>query len=413
MDIIIGAGVSGMSFAMFTQNPYKILEKECEYGGYCRTIRKDGFVWDYSGHFFHFQDSNIREIVLKGILPEHLKTVQKVTKIRYKDRYIDFPFQKNIHQLPQQEFIDCLYDLFFTSDLTPAENFKDMVCHKLGKSISEKFLIPYNEKLYACDLNRLDANAMGRFFPQTTQEEVIRNFKISDNSSYNNTFVYPIGGAIEYIDSIAKHVRQNNISYLTEVYEINMKNHIAYTNLGEFHYDRLISTMPLPNLLNCCGINYDSSIYTSNKVLVFNLGFDCKGLDTQTSWIYFPEKNYAFYRIGFYDNILSTDRMSMYVEVGFAKSAELTNPEAILQNVLIDITKAGLIHDERLISYSFVVMDPAYVHVSQKSIADVSEKKRALEKFDIYSIGRYGSWTYCSIEDNIKEAHALSLKLNQ
>lgn len=26
----------------------------------------------------------------------------------------------------------------------------------------------------------------------------------------------------------------------------------------------------------------------------------------------------------------------------------------------------------------------------------------------VYSIGRYGSWTYCSIEDNIKEAQALA-----
>jgi len=411
MDIIIGAGVSGMSFAMFAQQPYKILEQESEYGGYCRTIRKNGFVWDYSGHFFHFQDSDIRDMVLKAILPEHLKIVQKITKIRYKDCYIDFPFQKNIHQLPQQEFIDCLYDLFGADSDASAENFKDMVYQKLGKSISEKFLIPYNEKLYACDLNLLDANAMGRFFPQTTLEEVIRNFKISDNSSYNNTFVYPIGGAIEYIDSIATHVNTNDISYHTKVYKINMGKHIVYTNLGEFYYDRLISTMPFPNLLDCCGIPYNSSIYTSNKVLVFNLGFDHKGEDTQTSWIYFPEKKYIFYRIGFYDNILSTDRMSMYVEIGFPKLTELPNPESILQNVLIDLTKAAIIHDERLVSYSFVVMDPAYAHISQQSITDVVEKKNVLENFDIYSIGRYGSWTYCSIEDNIKEARTLSLRL--
>jgi hypothetical protein len=26
----------------------------------------------------------------------------------------------------------------------------------------------------------------------------------------------------------------------------------------------------------------------------------------------------------------------------------------------------------------------------------------------VYSIGRYGSWTYCSIEDNIVEARALA-----
>lgn len=413
MDIIIGAGVSGLSFAMFTQAPYTILEREREYGGYCRTIKQDGFIWDYSGHFFHFQDSDIRDLVLAPIASEHLKTVTKVTKILYKDRYVDFPFQKNIHQLPQQEFIDCLYDLVFADHLSPATSFKDMVYQKLGKSISEKFLIPYNEKLYACDLNCLDANAMGRFFPQTTVKEVIQNFKMADNSSYNNTFVYPIGGAIEYIDSIAAHIESENISYRTKVYKINTEDRIVYTDSGEFRYDRLISTIPFPDLLKFCNIAYDPSIYSSNKVLVFNLGFDRKGADTKTSWVYFPEKHYTFYRVGFYDNILSTDRLSMYVEVGFPKSAELADPETILRNVLIDLATAGVICNERLISYNFVIMDPAYVHISRRSIADVAEKKEVLEKLDIYSIGRYGSWTYCSIEDNIKEARELSFKLNR
>jgi hypothetical protein len=30
----------------------------------------------------------------------------------------------------------------------------------------------------------------------------------------------------------------------------------------------------------------------------------------------------------------------------------------------------------------------------------------------VYSIGRYGGWTYCSIEDNIVEARALAKRFN-
>ena len=29
------------------------------------------------------------------------------------------------------------------------------------------------------------------------------------------------------------------------------------------------------------------------------------------------------------------------------------------------------------------------------------------QEYDIYSLGRYGSWIYCSIEDNMKEARDL------
>ena len=35
------------------------------------------------------------------------------------------------------------------------------------------------------------------------------------------------------------------------------------------------------------------------------------------------------------------------------------------------------------------------------------DKKSLLAQHDVYSIGRYGSWTYCSIEDGMLEAKAL------
>ena len=38
-----------------------------------------------------------------------------------------------------------------------------MLYAKFGRGICERFLIPYNEKLYACDLAELDKDAMGRF----------------------------------------------------------------------------------------------------------------------------------------------------------------------------------------------------------------------------------------------------------
>ena len=57
-------------------------------------------------------------------------------------------------------------------------------------------------------------------------------------------------------------------------------------------------------------------------------------------------------------------------------------------------------------------MNPAYVHINRKSQEDVEATKEILREKDVYSIGRYGSWTYCSIEDNIVEARALAEKLN-
>ena len=414
MDLIIGAGITGLCYAMFVRHDdYLILEKENEIGGYCRTIKRNGFVWDYSGHFFHFQDSQIKDLILSGMEKEKIITVIKETRIKYKDLLVDYPFQKNIHQLEKNELLDCLFDLF-TVATDEYENFKEMLYVKFGKSIAEKFLIPYNEKLYACDLNILDKNAMGRFFPYADKEDIIKNFRTANNSSYNGSFVYPQGGAIEYVNSIHRHIDKNKVRFMSEVKSISLVNHeVTLSDGSTIKYDRLINTMPFPQLLDMTGIEYDKNVYTWNQVLCFNLGFDKKGSDKINHWLYFPEKKYCFYRVGFYDNILNQDRMSMYVELGFDKEEQIKSNEWI-GPVLRDLEMAGIkSSDQTLVDYECIIMNPAYVHINNQSIKDVEDKKNLLAKFDVYSIGRYGSWTYCSIEDNIKEARLLSQQLNQ
>jgi hypothetical protein len=58
-----------------------------------------------------------------------------------------------------------------------------------------------------------------------------------------------------------------------------------------------------------------------------------------------------------------------------------------------------------------VLMDPAYVHITARSNAEVVRLRALLAQHGVYSIGRYGGWTYCSIEDNIVEARALVREL--
>ncbi|WP_282787927.1 protoporphyrinogen/coproporphyrinogen oxidase [Flavobacterium croceum] len=410
MDLIIGAGISGLSYANFTNNDYIIIEKDAEIGGYCKTIKQDGFVWDYSGHFFHFRNKEIQDYILSCMEEQEILRVEKKSQVYYKGNYIDFPFQKNIHQLEKDEFVDCLYDLFY-NDFTKMNTFKEMLYAKFGKSIAEKFLIPYNEKLYAVDVDKLDIDAMGRFFPYADKLEIIKNFKHPDSSSYNATFTYPRGGAIEYVNSLFKRIDDNKLELNEQLIKIDFNKKIAKTNTKEIKYDRIISSIPLPSLINLCQIDCDINNFSWNQVLVFNLGFDKKGADITNNWVYFPEQDYCFYRIGYYDNIFDDNRLSLYVELGFDKQARI-NQDELLKRVLIDLQKANIITDHKLISYHSVVMNPAYVHVSKNSEREKNIIKEKLEKNEVYSIGRYGDWKYCSIEDNIIEAKELALKIN-
>ena len=56
-------------------------------------------------------------------------------------------------------------------------------------------------------------------------------------------------------------------------------------------------------------------------------------------------------------------------------------------------------------------MDPAYVHITTESEKTYKTFCEDFNKKGIYSIGRYGSWTYCSIEDNIIQAKELINKI--
>ena len=112
MDLIIGAGISGLGYAAATTNDYLVVEREEQIGGYCKTFYNSGYVWDYAGHFFHFQHPELRDYVMERITEDEILSIRKYTQIYYRGRHVDYPFQMNIHQLEQQEFIDCLYDLF-------------------------------------------------------------------------------------------------------------------------------------------------------------------------------------------------------------------------------------------------------------------------------------------------------------
>ena len=408
--LIVGAGVSGLSFANFCGSPdYQIIEADSEVGGYCKTVHRDGFVWDYSGHFFHFKNREMEEYLLARMPADEVRVVEKRTYIRYRDRMMDFPFQKNIHQLPQDEFIECLYDLFFKDAGADAEptNFKEMLYRKFGRGISEKFLIPYNEKLYACDLGTLDKDAMGRFFPWANIEEIIRNFRQSSNSdSYNATFTYPRGGAIQYVNALLADVDAERLHLNEGLVSIDLQAKVARTTRREIRFEHLITSVPLHKLLPMTGLSYDASALSYNKVLVFNLGFDRKG-DSRPHWVYFPEREYCFYRIGYYDNIFDTDRMSLYVELGYAAGEQVDVARA-RDNVLMDLTRAGVIDGHRLVAEHSIVLDPAYVHITSRSNAMAADLRSQLTAADVHSIGRYGAWTYCSIEDNMLEARALA-----
>ncbi len=413
--LIVGAGMSGLAFANFLDSEdYLIVEREPEIGGWCKTIKQDGFVWDFSGHFFHFRHPDIEEYLRARMPPDEVVTVARDSRVFFDGELIDFPFQKNIHQLPKADFIECLYDLYFREEAAAGldpDSFKGMLYEKFGRGIAERFLVPYNEKLYACDLELLDRDAMGRFFPHADLTDIVRNMREADNSSYNASFTYPRGGAIEYVRALTHDIPDDRILLESGVESIDLKRKVATLVGGrEVSFEYLISSAPFDQLASMCHLDHDADAFSYNKVLVFNLGFDRKGHEG-VHWIYYPSRDVSFYRIGFYDNIMGSDRMSLYVELGYAPDATYDVDE-VRARVLADLERVGVVDGHELASHHSVTLDPAYVHITTRSRAEHARLGDLMGLRGVHSIGRYGGWTYCSIEDNIVEARALAQRFN-
>lgn len=415
--LIIGAGISGLTFAHYIKKDYLIIEKEPEIGGYCRSIKRNGFTWDYAGHFFHFNTDEFKNLFLKQLSKNEIIYNEKCTKILYKSKFINFPFQTHIHELEKEEFIDCLYDLFNKKEKSKYDNFLDMLYGKFGKSIVDKFLKPYNEKLYAIDLVQLDVEAMGRFFPYADKETIIKNMKENTIMSYNNSFLYPRNGAASFINVLYNSLDKEKVLTNIELKELKKHDKIAILSDGtEVKYEYLINTMPLNKFLKIFG-GKDKLIdeMSYNKVLVFNLGFDKPSpLCKKEHWIYIPSKDCNYYRLGFYNNILNEEKLSMYVEIGYSKNAIIDKGiiRKQLRETLNNLKKSKIINkDMKLVDYETIIMDPAYVHITTKINKKIKNLKEQLQKENIYTIGRYGAWIYNSMEDSMVLAKELAEKL--
>ena len=77
-----------------------------------------------------------------------------------------------------------------------------------------------------------------------------------------------------------------------------------------------------------------------------------------------------------------------------------------------NLKRCGIIDDSNSLMDSMaIIMDPAYVHINHDTEETIAAMKKELASSGIYTIGRYGGWTYCSMEDCMLEAKTLAQSL--
>ena len=415
--LIAGGGITGLSAAAALRGDWLLLEREAELGGYCRSLRRNGYIWDWAGHFFHFRDGAAERDFRSLFAPGELLALDKCTKILYHGQLIDYPFQTHIHELPEGEFRRCLADLLDRRETAVPGSFLDMLYARFGRAITEAFLRPYNEKLYACALSTLDEGAMGRFFPPAELSGLAAALRGEERESYNSRFLYPKNGAGALVESLCRTLPGERLRTGRALLRVDARSHTAEDSAGDrYRYRNFINTTPLNRFLPLlAGQPYRAigETLSWNKVLVLNLGFARKGPLTREHWLYVPGSEANFYRVGYYDNVGGGARMSLYVEIGFPADAAVDVPRE-REAALAALRRQGLVQtDNILVDHEALLMDPAYVHVSTESEAAVRLLKKELALSGICTIGRYGGWCYCSMEDCMLQARALARRLNR
>ena len=426
--------MSGLSCAYHLKSDYQLWEKSDEPGGLSRSVKKDGFVFDHTGHLLHLRDPYTLTLIPK-LLGDNLVRNVRNAWIYSSGAFTRYPFQANTYGLPKRVVEACLKGLIdaqLASPPTPLpvgeggppkaggeaspETLRKWVLRTFGAGFGEYFFFPYNEKLWTVSPDALTAEWMAPFVPKPSVAEIVEG-AFTDRTQqygYNATFLYPREGGIQSLAfAFAKSIK--NIRLKQEVKTIDLERREATSASGEtLSFDTLVTSLPLARFL-ALAKPLPSDIAAAAKTLRWtsvynlNLGIQRPRL-TDKHWIYFPEKKYPFYRVGFPMNF--SDKMtppgcsSMYIEIAY-RPGQPPDDKKTLQACLRGLYDCGLLdRNDKIISQGVLQIPTAYVIFDKNRTPSTNTILSYLKSQNVHSIGRFGGWKYSYMEEAILEGKA-------
>lgn len=180
---ILGGGLTGLTIGYLLDKKgfdFKIFEKEKDCGGLMRSLNQDGFTFDYGGSHILFSKNKEALSFLLGLLENNVTPRRRKTKILYKGHYIKYPFENGLSDLPKKENFECLSS--FVENLVNKQagkqdlpkNLKEWFYYNFGKGIAEKYLIPYNEKIWKYPTEKMSLVWEERI-PNPPVEDIIKS----------------------------------------------------------------------------------------------------------------------------------------------------------------------------------------------------------------------------------------------
>ena len=418
--LILGAGIAGLSAAWHLRQKgvsCRVFEKENTVGGLCRSKRVGGFTFDHSGHLMHFKNPYVFKLV-RRLLGKQFVKHERSAWVSFNGHYTRYPFQANLFGLPPRIVKECLEGFIRAQkrrrggSLKKPKNFSQWIRRTFGAGIARHFMNPYNAKFWTVPPETMTCEWLDGMIPVPSLRQVVEGAKRESarQLGYNVHFWYPREGGIEQLPRVfAKPLE--NIYTASKISRIDLdKKEIELASGKKEKFDALISTIPLPEmarLLRRVPPEILAAFHQLRWSSIFNLnlGVESKGDALKRHWIYFPERERCFFRVGFPHNFSSdlfpAGKSSLYAEVSYSKRKPV-NKRKVIFDINRDLKKAGLLplkgkiiaKDINDIEYGYPIYDRNYKTAREKTLGFLNEN-------GIVPCGRYGSWKYMSMEDAI------------
>ena len=407
-SVVIGAGISGVTVAKNLAHDCVVLEAGGVAGGLSTQYRSGGFLFDYGGHYFHFKDKEHVKYYLETFHP--IKEYKRNSKAFLLNRYIPFPVQFHLSHFPKKIARAILEEILNRSE-SKAENLFEHLQNSFGPTLFQLFFEPFMSKYYGYDLKLMAAHMDKGSIPVPDKETVRQGFngKRFGSAGYNPVFYYPPNGLRAFFEDYVNDLK-DKIKFNQPAIQIDLEKQTVKTPGNEYSYEQLISTMPLKNLLSIVKQARDfpsPDLLKHTSTLICNVVLKKKR--RRFHWLYLPERTFAFYRAGFYP---SREAPVCYLEKSLQPGASY-DCQQVNEEIVFTLRKLGLIESASDIVHSDIKVIPiSYIIFDHHWRSTVPMILSALRSRSVYSIGRFGSWTYSSMSDDVKSALETAAEIN-
>ncbi len=307
--LILGAGPAGLTLGNKLKDKgvesFTILEKENEAGGLCRTKIVNGKAIDIGGpHFLDDRDPEVVNFLFRFMPENEWPKYERNSKILMADgQIIGSPIESYIWQLKREDQVDYLEAISQAGCNmgTPMpEKYVDWIYWKLGRSIAENYMLPYNKKVYG----HLDD--MGTYWlyklPSVSFRETIMScldHKFYGKYPCQQTIFYynPKLGYGEVWTRMADRIKQH-IQYNKTIESIDFDARTVTDSEGTVYTaDVIITTVPWTSFRKINGMPEELVKKVSSlRSRSLDVRWVKETLDTDGTWVYCPDEKLPFHR---------------------------------------------------------------------------------------------------------------------